>query len=60
MNKKLLSLAETHAPCYIYEYDKLRTQAETLRTVFPDFDFLFSVKANPYPPVLKALCSFCR
>lgn len=58
MNKKLLSLAETHAPCYIYEYDKLRTQAETLRNVFPCFDFLFSVKANPYPPVLKALHSF--
>ena len=58
MNQKLLSLAGNYAPCYIYEYDTLRTQAETLRTVFPDFDFLFSVKANPYPPVLKALSSF--
>ena len=58
MNQKILSLAGTHAPCYIYEYDTLRNQAETLRTVFPDFDFLFSVKANPYPPVLKALRSF--
>lgn len=58
MNQKILSLAGNYAPCYIYEYDTLRTQAETLRNVFPCFDFLFSVKANPYPPVLKALCSF--
>lgn len=58
MNPNILSLARTHAPCYIYEYEKLRTQAETLHTVFPAFDFLFSVKANPYPPVLKALNSF--
>lgn len=58
MNQAILSLARTHAPCYIYEYEKLRAQAETLHTVFPDFDFLFSVKANPYPPVLKALHSF--
>ena len=58
MNQNILSLARDHAPCYIYEYDTLRGQAETLHTVFPDFDFLFSVKANPYPPVLKALCSF--
>ena len=58
MNQNILSLAREHAPCYIYDYDRLRTQAETLHTVFPDFDFLFSVKANPYPPVLKALCSF--
>lgn len=58
MNSKILSPAKTHAPCYIYEYDVLRSQAETLKTVFPDFDFLFSVKANPYPPVVKALGSF--
>ena len=58
MNGKILSLAETYAPCYIYEYDTLRAQADALRAAFPRFDFLFSVKANPYPPVLKALCSF--
>ena len=58
MNKNILSLARENAPCYIYDYDVLCAQAETLHRVFPDFDFLFSVKANPYPPVLKALNSF--
>ena len=58
MNSNILSLARENAPCYVYEYEALRAQAETLHSVFPDFDFLFSVKANPYPPVLKALCSF--
>lgn len=58
MNPNFLTLARNYAPCYIYDYEKLRTQAETLHTVFPGYDFLFSVKANPYPPVVKALASF--
>ena len=55
MDHRLLSLAGAHAPCYIYEYEKLRAQAETLKSVFPGFGFLFSVKANPFPPVVRAL-----
>ena len=58
MNSNILALARDHAPCYIYEYEKLRSQAETLHSTFPGYDFLFSVKANPYPPVVKALASF--
>ena len=58
MNPNFLTLARNYAPCYIYDYEKLRTQAETLHTVFSGYDFLFSVKANPYPPVVKALASF--
>lgn len=58
MNSHILSMARDHAPCYIYEYEVLRDQAQTLHTVFPGYDFLFSVKANPYPPVVKALASF--
>ena len=58
MNQKILTIARENAPCYLYEYEKLYEQAKTLREVFPAFDFLFSVKANPFPPVLKTLASF--
>ena len=55
MNEKILSLAKENAPCYIYSLEKLSFQAKQLKEVFPDFDFLFSVKANPFPPVVSAL-----
>ena len=58
MNNKLLSLAREHAPCYLYEYDVMACQAAVLRETFPRYDILFSIKANPFPPVVKALASF--
>ena len=58
MNHKLLSLAREHAPCYLYEYDVMAHQAAVLRETFPRYDILFSIKANPFPPVVKALASF--
>ncbi len=58
MNNKLLSLAREHAPCYLYEYDVMARQAAVLKETFPRYDILFSIKANPFPPVVKALASF--
>ena len=58
MNNKLLSLARENAPCYLYEYDVMARQAAVLRKTFPSYDILFSIKANPFPPVVKALASF--
>ena len=58
MNHKLLSLAREHAPCYLYEYDVMARQAAVLRETFPRYNILFSIKANPFPPVVKALASF--
>lgn len=55
MNRQLFALAQEHAPCYLYEYDVLRQQVETLRETFPRYDLLYSVKANPFPPVVRAL-----
>ena len=57
MNQKILSVARENAPCFLYQYEKLCQQAKTLRQMFPAYDFLFSVKANPFPPVLTALAS---
>lgn len=55
MNEKLLTTAREHAPCYLYSLETLTRQATLLHNAFPGFDLLFSVKANPFPPVLRAL-----
>lgn len=55
MNEHLLTLAQKYAPCYLYEYDVLRQQVAILRETFPQYDLLYSIKANPFPPVVRAL-----
>ena len=55
MNDRILTLAREHAPCYLYEYDVMQRQVETLRQTFPRYDLLYSIKANPFPPVVRAL-----
>ena len=55
MNQHILALAWENAPCYLYEYDIMKAQVETLRQTFPQYDLLYSIKANPFPPVVRAL-----
>ena len=55
MNEHILTLARENAPCYLYEYDVMKAQVETLRRTFPQYDLLYSIKANPFPPVVRAL-----
>ena len=57
MTDSVRRMAQEHAPCYLYSYEKLTAQAQTLRDMFPSYDILFSVKANPFPPVVKALAA---
>lgn len=53
MNEHILTLARENAPCYLYEYDVMKAQLETLRQTFPQYDLLYSIKANPFPPVVR-------
>lgn len=57
MFKQIFDLARQNAPCYIYEKEVIRQHATTLQNAFPRYDILFSVKANPYPPVMKTLAA---
>ena len=57
MNEHILTLARENAPCYLYEYDVMKAQVETLRQTFPQYDLLYSIKANPFPPVVRALAA---
>lgn len=58
MNQHIMTLARENAPCYLYEYDRMKYQVEILRAAFPRYDLLYSIKANPFPPVVRALASF--
>lgn len=49
--------AEHPAPFYIYDGKVISEQASILHETFPGFCFLFSVKANPFLPVLKKMAS---
>lgn len=49
--------AKHGAPFYIYDGKVISEQASILKSSFPDFEFLFSVKANPFPPVLQKMNS---
>lgn len=49
--------AEHPAPFYIYDGKVISEQASILQETFPGFQFLFSVKANPFLPVLKKMAA---
>ena len=49
--------AENNTPFYIYDGKVISEQATILKSTFPDFGILFSIKANPFPPVLKKMAS---
>ena len=57
MDNAALTLARQHAPCYIYSRKRLTEQARLLQSTFPGFGILYSVKANPFPPVVQALAA---
>ena len=49
--------AEYDAPFYIYDGKVISEQASILNQTFPGFCVLFSVKANPFLPVLQKMAS---
>ena len=53
----LLRIAEHFAtPCYVYDFDAMRTRVEALRQAFSyHFDISYAVKANPNRAVLRSL-----
>ncbi len=44
-------------PFYLYDGRIISEQASLLKETFPAFGFLFSIKANPFPPVLRKMAS---
>ena len=46
-----------HAPCYIYSKQIIDDACEELKRELPGFDFLYSIKANPFEPVVRTIAS---
>ena len=50
----MLDLKEA-APCYIYDSEMIRSACKKLKQSLPGFDFLYSVKTNPFDPVVRCV-----
>lgn len=50
-----LAFLKRHTPCYVYDERAIRERAGTLKTMLPGYDFLYSIKTNPFPPVVAAI-----
>ncbi len=51
----LLELATEQTPRYVYDLDTVRAQARRLRAAVPANRYLYAVKANGHPDVIRAL-----
>lgn len=54
MNYKEIFVKE-NAPCYIYNNDKIISQCRKLKEALSAFDFLYSIKTNPFSPVIQSI-----
>ena len=46
-----------YAPCYIYDQSMIDQACEELKRELPGFDFLYSIKANPFEPVVRTVAA---
>lgn len=44
-------------PAYIYDESRICGNIQKLRNTFPQFTILYSIKANPYPPLVRYIAS---
>lgn len=55
MNDTEKEFIHKNAPCYIYDKEKIINQCEKLKKAMPCVHFLYSVKANPFLPVVSTI-----
>ncbi len=51
----LKKASETENAFYLYDQKNIISRTERLKRDFPSAEFLYSVKANPFPPVLRTV-----
>ena len=44
-------------PAYIYDESRICGNIQKLRNTFPQFTILYSIKANPYHPLVRYIAS---
>jgi bifunctional diaminopimelate decarboxylase / aspartate kinase len=52
---QLLELAAKHTPSYVYHLPTVRERARALKAALPVDRFLYAIKANSHPAILRAL-----
>ncbi len=52
-----MSFLQQNAPCYLYEEALIKERCHALSEAMPEVDFLYSVKANPFMPVLETIAA---
>ncbi|MZQ97050.1 MAG: hypothetical protein GT601_05160 [Acidaminobacter sp.] len=50
-----LQFIKEHASCYIYDEGQIRAQCRKLKESLAAFDFLYSIKTNPFPAVIECV-----
>ena len=55
MQEKNLAFLRENAPCYVYDRRRIIERCEMLRAAMPDLQFLYSVKAHPFKPVVETI-----
>ena len=46
---------KTAAPCYLYDKKEIRNACREMKTKLTGFDFLYSVKANPFEQIVRCV-----
>ena len=53
--ENLLTIANTHSPCYVYDQETVINKAAELQSVTAVEQLFYAVKANAYPGILQTL-----
>lgn len=53
--KNFKEFVRENAPCYIYKKDIIDKSCKILKEKFKNVEFLYSIKANPFMPVIKTI-----
>ena len=56
-SQTIIDFVQKNAPCYIYDQATIRKQASRLQQTFGEATLLFSLKTNPFVPVVRFLAS---
>ena len=58
MDSRILhDLSDHYDSFYLYDEKTILQRIQALREAFPEVEFLYSVKSNPHPEVLKTMLS---
>lgn len=55
MEKEIIDFIKENNPCYVYDQKKVIEQCQKLKATLQDVDILYSVKANPFEPIIKTI-----